>query len=107
MKHLTSDIFLRKLSRYQGQSLEKIEEKRRNIASKATDVREDKNHIPYTPVYQGEEIQLLELAKINFLNGPNMKDQVERYILLFKRNNELIQLENARKREKEQEEETR
>ena len=91
-KNLTGDILLRRLAKYQGKSLEKVEEKRTNISSKATNVREDKSHIPYTPAYEGNEIQLLELAKINFFNGPNMQDELLEYILLFKKDNRLIPL---------------
>ena len=91
-KYLTSEILLRKLARYQEKSLEEIEEKHSNISNRAIDVKEDKNHIPYTPVYEGKEIQLLELAKINFTNGINMKDQLYKYILLLKKHDELMPL---------------
>lgn len=91
-KNITSEILLRKLARYQGKSLEELEEKHVNITNRATDVREDKNHVPYTPLYQGEMMQLLELAKIKFLNGLNIQDTLHRYMLLLKRNDELLPL---------------
>lgn len=91
-KHITSEILLRRLARYQGQSLESLEEKRINISNRANDVREDKSHIPYTPLYKGSEIQLLELAKIKFLNGPNINDQLHRYMLLLKKDDGLMPL---------------
>ena len=37
-------------------------------------------------------MQLLELAKIRFLNGPNMQDTLRRYMLLLKKHDELMPL---------------
>ena len=65
--------------------LEGIQIDKFNTSNRALDVREDSTHIPYTPIYSDEKVQILELAKLNFLNGGVLKDQLYQYIMLLKK----------------------
>ena len=90
--NLTSEIILRKLARQTGENIEDIETTQINMSNRAAEVKEDKEHLPYTPLYLDDEIQILELAKINFLNGGYYKDELSQLMILLKKKDEYIPL---------------
>lgn len=75
-----------------GNPLGNIEIKERNKGNRAAEVRKESNYLEYTPEYEDEQVKLLGIEKIKFLNGNEYEDSIQSYTIFIKEKEDNLSL---------------